>query len=575
MFHRISLIIIPLVVFLFSGCVQNKIPVNGNKISSQGVEDADYNCSYFYFLWGRYEELHQRFAEALQAYEKALICDLDEEYIKKKIPVLLLRMERTDEAILWLDEYLLEQPDDSEMRLVAAQAALKNGNVEKATAEYKTCMRLDKENLVAYILLGELYISQKEFKQAEAILKEALELNKQQFQVHLSLARCYQLQQNFSQAIHYYEQALTFEWSDEVLLEIGKLYSKSRNSDKAVETFQKILTDDETNTSAMIELVNTLQIKKEYQQAIKYLQQLKVYSEYPQRVDLTIAKLLAKQQKIKEALILVEALVEKEPIPEARFLLAKLYSAEQQYLSALNQLSLIEGEKKYSADVLLLQIQIYQWIQQPTKAIELVKSALNDPLGRSSGLYSVLAALYTGEKKNNKAEQAYTEGIQAFPDDDSLLYEYGIHKESNGDRNQALEIMHQVITLNPDHVGALNFIGYTWADDNVHLDKALNYIQRAVRLTPDSGFILDSLGWVYYRLGKYTKAKNALEKAVQLSPEDAAIYDHLGDVYYKIGKLKEAHKSYERAVELSEDEKEMQGRVQQKLDSIKPQLGEI
>ena len=109
--------------------------------------------------------------------------------------------------------------------------------------------------------------------------------------------------------------------------------------------------------------------------------------------------------------------------------------------------------------------------------------------------------------------------------------------------------MQQVLELQPDHAEALNFIGYTWADKNMNLEKALEYITRAAELKPDNGFIIDSLGWVYYRLGKFHKAVKELQRSLELEPEDPNIYEHLGDVYHSLNKIPQALENYKRAYE--------------------------
>ena len=104
-------------------------------------------------------------------------------------------------------------------------------------------------------------------------------------------------------------------------------------------------------------------------------------------------------------------------------------------------------------------------------------------------------------------------------------------------------MMEKVLELQPDHAEALNYIGYTWADKNMHLEKALEYIFKANELKPDNGFIIDSLGWAYYRLGDFQQAVRELERSVELMPDDPHIFDHLGDVYRSLKKFPEAIKA--------------------------------
>ncbi len=113
-----------------------------------------------------------------------------------------------------------------------------------------------------------------------------------------------------------------------------------------------------------------------------------------------------------------------------------------------------------------------------------------------------------------------------------------------------------VLRLVPDDVDTLNYLGYTWVDRGENLTEAFDMIRKAVKQQPQSGAIVDSLGWAHYKLGEYEKAKENLEKAVALSPSSATIIDHLGDVYWKLGRKREAGFQWKRALEFDPTDKE-------------------
>ena len=111
----------------------------------------------------------------------------------------------------------------------------------------------------------------------------------------------------------------------------------------------------------------------------------------------------------------------------------------------------------------------------------------------------------------------------------------------------------------------LNYLGYSWIDRGEHLEDGLKMVQRAVELRPDDGYIVDSLGWAYYRLGDFPHAVRFLEKALELLPEDATINDHLGDAYWQEGRLVEARYQWRRAL-LFKPEADQVKVIQTKLD---------
>jgi len=114
----------------------------------------------------------------------------------------------------------------------------------------------------------------------------------------------------------------------------------------------------------------------------------------------------------------------------------------------------------------------------------------------------------------------------------------------------------RVLEFAPDDVDTLNYLGYTWVDRGENLTEAFEMIRKAVKEEPQSGAIVDSLGWAHYKLGEYEKAKVNLEKAVSLSPSSATIIDHLGDVYWKLGRKREAGFQWKRALEFEPTDEE-------------------
>lgn len=140
----------------------------------------------------------------------------------------------------------------------------------------------------------------------------------------------------------------------------------------------------------------------------------------------------------------------------------------------------------------------------------------------------------------------------------NLIYARGMTNERLKNWDQAEKDLKAALAYEPDHPYILNYLGYSWADQGVNLDKAAEMIARAASLRPNDGFIVDSLGWVYYRMGKYQDAADTLEKAIELLPYDATLNDHLGDAYWKVGRKVEARFQWRRAVSFSKEQDQIQ-----------------
>ena len=128
----------------------------------------------------------------------------------------------------------------------------------------------------------------------------------------------------------------------------------------------------------------------------------------------------------------------------------------------------------------------------------------------------------------------------------------------------AIESLDILIEKIPNNPTVMNFVGYTYVDQNIKLQKGLSLIKNAIELDPNNGFFIDSLGWAYYRMGEYKKSVTLLEKSVELEPMEAEITEHLGDVYLKLNRVKEAIVQWKRAISLTSS-KEYEIRINKKI----------
>jgi tetratricopeptide (TPR) repeat protein len=575
-FHSRLLLFVLLgcLIALLSGC-QSKTHSVGNGAtrqmhSSRGIE-ADYSCSYAYFLWGRHAELRLRFEEALEFYQKALICDEQAEFISEKVPILLLRLERTDEAANWLQTYLATHPDRTGMQLLYAKVLLRQKKNTEAMRQYELISDRHPDDPAILLQLAEMYLAAGQPDNAKPLLERVLAQDQLSYPGHILMARLYQTQERVDEAVEHYQKALERNWSSELQMELGELYIKNERYDEAVALYEAIVERDEQNESARVALIHVYLLQKKDAQALTELNRLKTYADQPRRVDLTIARLYARQQQYGKAIAITEKILEKESLSEARYFLAVLFVQQQKYGRALKQVRLIDRKAPEYPDALSLQVRILREQNKLDAARQLLEEHMSTGDIRNAEMYIMLAALHQMEGRDDLSKKVLLQGLEFFPDDENLLYEYGLLLEDSGDHGAALTVMQKIIALKPDNAAALNFVGFSWADKKINLDKALDYIQRAIELKPDNGYIRDSLGWVYYRLGKIDQAIKELEAAVKLSPEDAAILEHLGDVYLESGRVRDALQAYKKAVKFSiEDEKE-KSRILEKIQILEKQ----
>ena len=131
--------------------------------------------------------------------------------------------------------------------------------------------------------------------------------------------------------------------------------------------------------------------------------------------------------------------------------------------------------------------------------------------------------------------------------------------------------MKKAMELNPKNAAALNYLGYTWAEMGIQLDEAEDLITRALKLQPNDGFYIDSLGWVYYQKGEYPRAVEQLERAVEITVDDPTIIEHLADAYEKVGKSDRAVTRYREALKRTKENDQIK-RIRDKIQRLEKKI---
>lgn len=179
-----------------------------------------------------------------------------------------------------------------------------------------------------------------------------------------------------------------------------------------------------------------------------------------------------------------------------------------------------------------------------------------------------LGNILRGRKKYSECADVYSRGIATIDNpqksDWLVFYFRGICFERAREWDKAEADLKKALELFPEQPQVLNYLGYSWIDQGVNLDEGMRMIRRAVEQRPEDGYIIDSLGWAYYRLGQYDDAVKHLERAVELKPEDPTINDHLGDVYWRVGRLHEAKFQWSHAKDLKPEPEDLP-KIEEKL----------
>ena len=241
----------------------------------------------------------------------------------------------------------------------------------------------------------------------------------------------------------------------------------------------------------------------------------------------------------------------------ADYALANLLYKLHKYSHVIAILNNIKPGSPIDVEITILKARALSATDQTEAAIGILEAVAmknnSDP-----ELYNALGKLYLDQEKYHSAIKHYSKGITLLKQlkNEHWFYFYGrgISYERLKVWAKAEKDFKQALKLSPDQADVLNYLGYSWVDQKLNLSQAMKLIRKAVKLKPQSGYYVDSLGWAHYQLHNFHKAVMFLEKAVELKPDDPVINDHLGDVYWRLGRHLEAKYQWKQVLSLKPED---------------------
>ncbi len=333
--------------------------------------------------------------------------------------------------------------------------------------------------------------------------------------------------------IAYYREFLdSHPDADQVRLALARLLLIQKNTTDAKVEFTKLVERHQNNPEMNV-IVGLLALDaKEYEFADRYLQHaLEVGFKEPNRIYFNLGRSAAEQRDDTRALQWFDKIGDGEQFLAGRLAAAAIIARRDGIDAAITMLDNVNGLTP----------------EQQTLVIQNQALLLNQA------------------KRSEEAYALLEKGVQKYPDIPELLYDYALNAERLGKFQVMEDTLNKVIRMKPDFAAAYNALGYSYADRNIKLVEAKNLIETATKLSPEDHYIMDSLGWVYYRLGDMGNATEQLRRAyaIQQDPEIAA---HLAEVLWKQGKKDEAKQILDQALSANPDN-EVLASTAQKLKS--------
>jgi tetratricopeptide (TPR) repeat protein len=432
---------------------------------------------------------------------------------------------------------------------------------KNAIEAYKKAIQLDRDNLDAIRGLAENLLNDGQMDAALDQYKVIADANPEDAQTYLRIAEIYRKQQKYDVALESLKKAETMvPDSMEVPYNVALVYQAQGRSDEAAKILQDLLKktekadnnysqSDRSNRAVFIERLGRI-----------YRDQ----SNYSAAVE-TFRKMLALGDESSESGYqeIIDTYREAKQWPQAT---AAAREAVQKLPNNRDLRMVLDAQLADTGDA--------------DKALADVRSLLKGT-AEDRPVYVALAQMNTRLKRWADAEAALNkaEQLSVKPEDkEYVAFLRGSTYERQKKYDEAEAEFRKVLAAEPQSAVTLNYLGYMNADRGVRLEESLNYIKQAVSLEPGNGAYLDSLGWAYFRLGKYDLAEENLNKASQHMGSDPSVQEHLGDLYQKTGRLKLAAAHWERALEewnktvAAEVDGDALAKVQQKLDAARVRL---
>ena len=530
-------------------------PETGRALEAKGQRKAD---ALAWFVNGLFEEESDGPEKALESYRKALALDPANTDLAVKVAYDYLRRGETADAISVLKDAVKAAPKETAPCLALSSTYLRHLHKPDLAAKYaQAAIEIAPKTFAPYEALWEVYLSGGQTAKAEQVLEKAARSKSTDPDFWLSLAELSSRnvlrdagaslsEVEFQRVGRLLEKAAACGEKDPAALsKIGDLYVLTRQTDKALPFYRKVVDLKPSYPQIREKLAGCLVETGQTDSAIEVIEDLVAgnplsVSAYDQ---LTQLYLKAGQQKKALASARQALLIEPQMLPRHLQVIDLLFK-QKDYLGAVAALA--EARTRFP----------------------------------QAGLLTYYHGVALSQiKQHNEAmrafERALVEAGNSQPDllNADFYFDYGAAAEQAGQYVKATELFRRSIELDPGNAArSYNYLGYMWVERSENLDEAGQFIRRALEMEPTNGAYIDSLGWLYFKQGKFDEALTELLRAAELLPEpDAVVFEHIGDTCDKLGRRAEAVLYWQKALQLNPQSKDVGAKLDKAAEKVAKQ----
>ena len=550
------LAVVLLASIFFSGCasMQKK---QTTPLAQPDIQADDIETSYYHYIESQLNLKRRNLDKAIHHLANALELDSGSMFLKIELAKLYLQQKKSDNALDLLRSVLETDPEHLEALILSGSIYQTRKQYDKAKDAYKKVLAINPKEERIYLLLGGIHMDAGDPDSALSVYKQLVAYSPESFAGYFFIGKIYKDKGMIEASVREFEKALDLEPQlEEARFELIDIYREQDKTDKIIDLYKEIIQRNPQNTQAIMELGYFYFEHGLIEASDRLLMDLGLKSQQDTGVIRKIIQLYIDPKKYEEAIVIMKSMLKSVPeSSDIHYLSGVAYDGNKEKEAAIQHFNRVKPNSRFYENAVVQISVLYQEQGKTDEAIAYIKDVIeNVPDNPEFMLY--LGSFYEERKAFEDAETILRQGLDINADHIRLHFRLGVVYDKWGKKDKSIEQMRKVIKLDPKNANALNYLGYTFADMGKNLDEAERLIKEALKYKPDDGYITDSLGWVYFKKGRFGEALKYLEKAVDITQDDPIILEHLGDAYIKVNDRDNALKFYKRSLMKKTENKE-------------------
>lgn len=459
-----------------------------------------------------------------------------------------LMSKKSPNSVVYLEKAREALPDDLSLALLLAEALGDHGMADRGVQMMRDYLGKHEDAMDARLELALLLVKNREFGEAQKILGGITPKQRTPL-VDYYQAKALIGMDRRAEAIPYLRKAIKgMPDFVEALAELAFIYEREGNLREARSLYERLQKMQFAPQDVALRLINLSLKLKQPEKALEYIRK------GPDSLPFRLASanmLMESRHYLQAESILKKIAKEKDAPPEVFLLLADLtYEQRRDLNAAFTWLAKIPQNGPAAPRAALMRLQLLADAGKNAQALKEV-SEFMARFPEAPEFRDFEIRMLARDKKMSEALAAARAATAKWPDNMDFSFLLGSLLDESGEKKEAMSIMEKILEKQPDNYQALNYVGFTLADENREIPRALELLKKADELAPNQAYIVDSLAWALYRSGQVDEALRQIRRAVSLDGNiDAAIWEHYGDIAASKRRKDEARKAYRRAIEM-------------------------